>query len=76
MNASPMSGLWPLRVAELRMSADQYEMRLVARGRAEIFAGREDGRRRADRAHRRHVNMLVASAMSEPADPALVLMKV
>ena len=41
-----------------------------------VFAGGKNRRGRADGADRRHINMLVARAMSAPADPAFVLMKV
>ena len=58
MNASPMSGLWPLRSGGAADQRRPVGDRLVLLRRRQIFAGRKNGRGRPNRADRRHVNML------------------
>src|ERR1700704_4850891 len=61
INASPTSGLCPLRTADPRTRAargGQVGDRLLTHCRRQIFAGCQDRRRRADCTYRRHVNVL------------------
>ena len=64
-------------MAELRISADQYEMVLSRSLAGRSLAGRQNRRSCTNRAYWRHVDPLrVASAISEPADPAFELINV